>query len=65
MNEENANEASQELLAQSGERMPQENDAYKVTKFAAFNEMDENHDGEVSEEEFVEVISFHLLTISC
>merc|ERR1711878_59618 len=37
INEENADEASQELLAQS-----------------AFNEMDENHDGQVSEEEFIE-----------
>merc|ERR1719445_1782852 len=37
INEENADEASQALLAQS-----------------AFNEMDENHDGQVSEEEFIE-----------
>merc|ERR1712079_117076 len=37
INEENADEASQELLAQS-----------------AFNEMDENHDGQVSEDEFIE-----------
>merc|ERR1739838_280194 len=37
INEENADEASQELLAQS-----------------AFNEMDENHYGQVSEEEFIE-----------
>ena len=28
-----------------------------ITKyFSAFNEMDENHDGQVSEEEFIEVI---------
>merc|ERR1712013_500927 len=37
INEQNADEASQEVLAQS-----------------AFNEMDENHDGQVSEEEFIE-----------
>jgi len=37
INEENADEASQELLAES-----------------AFNEMDENHDGQVSQEEFIE-----------
>jgi len=37
INEQNADRASQELLAQS-----------------AFNEMDENHDGQVTEEEFVE-----------
>merc|ERR1712142_1379719 len=53
INEENADEASQELLAQS-----------------AFNEMDENHDGQVSEEEFIEVIlldskNIHLYIYNC
>lgn len=60
INEENADEASQELLAQSGCYTtficlphPPSNSS---TKFVvAFNEMDENHDGQVSEEEFIEV----------
>lgn len=59
INEENADEASQELLAQSGIQDCVFQRTYKciIQYFGvlAFNEMDENHDGQVSEEEFIEV----------
>ena len=54
INEENADEASQELLAQSGRVVSlMTSDGMFLSE--AFNEMDENHDGQVSEEEFIEV----------
>ena len=31
-------------------------DPFTLLSFPAFNEMDENHDGQVSEEEFIEVL---------
>ena len=54
INEENADEASQELLAQSGIHCVFQR-YNSIFSGVAFNEMDENHDGQVSEEEFIEV----------
>ena len=36
-------------------------DPFTLLSFPAFNEMDENHDGQVSEEEFIEVQSDYFL----
>ena len=80
INEENADEASQELLAQSGMlkagyiliylylihiEMPFATSHQYLIFLLAFNEMDENHDGQVSEEEFIEVELYSNFGLLC
>ena len=38
-------------------------DPFTLLSFPAFNEMDENHDGQVSEEEFIEVQCDYFLCV--
>ena len=60
INETNADKASQEVLVKTGEWTAHyvlSNCLY--CQFTAFNEMDENHDGKISQAEFVEVLISH------
>ena len=60
INETNADKASQEVLVKTGLKVYSCShfQSFAPTKlfcsFAAFNEMDENHDGAVSQSEFIE-----------
>ena len=55
INESNADKASQETVVKSGNKECFLCHSDNIFVFIAFNEMDENHDGKVSQCEFVEV----------
>ena len=64
INETNADKASQEVLVKTGEWTAHYMYLYLLSnclycQFTAFNEMDENHDGKISQAEFVEVLISH------
>jgi hypothetical protein len=53
INETNADKASQEVLVKTG-RIIDDGVAWIILLFPAFHEMDENHDGAITQTEFIE-----------